>query len=68
MLKQEQLVQYLVLYLVKAFKTISKVFPGADKQKKLQVVEVIQGKTKKQLGVTDKEFRALQKIAGDKSF
>ena len=53
---------------MKAFQIIGKLFPKADKQKIAQVVGVIQGKTKKQLGVTDKEFRALQKIAGDKEF
>ena len=51
-----------------SFQIIGKLFPKADKQKIAQVVGVIQGKTKKQLGVTDKEFRALQKIAGNKEF
>ena len=53
---------------MKAFQIIGKLFPKADKQKIAQVVGVIQGKTKKQLGVSDKEFKVLQKIAGDKDF
>ena len=53
---------------MKAFQVIGKLFPKADKQKIAQVVGVIEGKTKKQLGVSDKEFKALQKIAGDKEF
>jgi len=53
---------------MKAFQVIGKLLPGADKKKIAEVIGVIEGRTKKSLGVTDKEFRALQKIAGDKEF
>ena len=53
---------------MKAFQIIGKLFPKADKQKIAQVIQVIDGKTQKQLGVSKGEYRVLQKIAGDKEF
>jgi flagellum-specific peptidoglycan hydrolase FlgJ len=53
---------------MKAFQIIGKLFPKADKQKIAQVIQVIDGKTQKQLGVSKGEYRVLQKIAGDKDF
>ena len=53
---------------MKAFQIIGKLLPKADKGKIAQIVQVIEGKTQKQLGVTSKEFKTLQKIAGDKEF
>tara|TARA_Y100000034_G_scaffold56175_1_gene68861 strand:+ start:2649 stop:7001 length:4353 start_codon:yes stop_codon:yes gene_type:complete len=53
---------------MKAFQIIGKLLPGADKAKIAQVVQVIEGKTQVQLGVSKAEFKVLQKIAGDKEF
>lgn len=53
---------------MKAFQVIGKLLPKADKSKILQVIEVIDGKTQAQLGVNKAEWKALQKIAGDKEF
>ena len=53
---------------MKAFQVIGKLLPKADKGKIAQIIEVIDGRTQKQLGVTKAEFRTLQKIAGDKDF
>jgi len=53
---------------MKAFQVIGKLLPKADKGKISQIIQVIEGKTQKQLGVTKAEFKTLQKIAGDKDF
>ena len=53
---------------MKAFQIIGKLLPGADKAKIAQVIQVIEGKTQVQLGVSKAEFKVLQKIAGDKDF
>ena len=53
---------------MKAFQIIGKLLPKADKGKIAQIVEVIDGKTQAQLGVSKSEYRTLQKIAGDKEF
>ena len=53
---------------MKAFQIIGKLLPGADKAKIAQVIQVIEGKTQVQLGVSKAEFKVLQKIAGDKEF
>ena len=53
---------------MKAFQIIGKLLPRADKQKILQVIGVIEGKTAAKLGISNKEFKILQKIAGDKEF
>jgi GH24 family phage-related lysozyme (muramidase) len=53
---------------MKAFQIIGKLLPKADKGKIAQIVEVIDGKTQAQLGVSKAEYRTLQKIAGDKEF
>ena len=53
---------------MKAFQIIGKLLPKADKNKILQIVGVVEGRTAKSLGISDKEFKALQKIAGDKEF
>ena len=53
---------------MKAFQIIGKLLPKADKNKILQIVGVVEGRTAKSLGISDKEFKALQKIAGDREF
>ena len=53
---------------MKAFKVIGNTLPGADKKKLAQILEVVQGKKQKELGITTKEFNALSKIVGDKEF
>ena len=53
---------------MKAFQIIGKLLPSADKSKIAQIIGVIDGKTKTQLGVTNAEFKSLQKLAGDKEF
>ena len=53
---------------MKAFQIIGKLLPSADKSKIAQIIGVIDGKTKTQLGVTNAEFKSLQKLAGDKDF
>ena len=53
---------------MKAFQIIGKLLPKADKGKIAQIVDVIDGKTQAQLGVSKAEYRTLQKIAGDKEF
>ncbi len=53
---------------MKAFQIIGKLLPKADKGKIAQIVDVIDGKTQAQLGVSKSEYRTLQKIAGDKEF
>ena len=53
---------------MKAFQVIGKLLPSADKSKIAQIIGVIDGKTKTQLGVTNAEFKSLQKLAGDKEF
>ena len=51
---------------VKAFRVISKVLPGADKKEVAKILKIIQGQKAKQIGITEKEFINLQKIAVDK--
>ena len=53
---------------MKAFQIIGKLLPKADKSKIAQIIQVVEGKTQAQLGVTKAEFKTLQKIAGDKEF
>jgi hypothetical protein len=53
---------------MKAFQVIGKLLPKADKGKIAQIVQVVEGKTQAQLGVSKAEFKTLQKIAGDKEF
>ena len=53
---------------VKAFRTISKLLPGADKKQVANVIEVMEGATAKKLGISNKQYKVLQKIASDKSF
>ena len=50
---------------VKAFRALSSTFPGAKKEQLAQVIKVIEGQKAKQIGVSQPEFRKLQKIAGD---
>ena len=44
---------------VKAFKTISKVLPGADKKQIANVVEVMEGATAKKLGISNQQYLSL---------
>ncbi len=53
---------------MKAFQIIGKLLPKADKGKIAQIIQVVDGKTQAQLGVNKAEWKALQKIAGDKEF
>ena len=53
---------------VKAFRTISKLLPGADKKQVANVIEVMEGATAKKLGISNQQYKVLQKIASDKSF
>ena len=51
---------------VKAFRAISSILPGADKKEVVKILKIIQGQKAKQIGITEKEFINLQKIAVDK--
>ena len=53
---------------MKAFQIIGKLLPKADKGKIAQIIQVVEGKTQAQLGVSKAEYKTLQKIAGDKDF
>ena len=53
---------------VKAFKTIGKLLPGADKKQIANVLGVIEGKTAAKLGLSNTEYKTLQGIAGNKKF
>jgi len=50
---------------VKAFRSLSKLFPGAKKEELANVIKVIEGQKAKQIGVSKSQFQKLQKIAGD---
>ena len=51
---------------VAAFRGIKKLLPTVDSKELTKVLQVIEGKKAKQIGVTKKEFHKLQAIAGDK--
>ena len=51
---------------VKAFRVISSVLPGVDNKAVIKILKIIQGQKAKQIGITEKEFINLQKIAVDK--
>ena len=53
---------------MKAFKVIGKYFPGADKKKIAQVIQAAEGAKAKKLGITNKEFKKINEIVGDKEF
>ena len=53
---------------VKAFRAIGKLLPSADKKQIANVLGVIEGQTAKKLGLDNKTYRTLQKIASDKEF
>ena len=53
---------------VKAFRVVSKYFPGADKKKIAQVIGAAEGKKAKQLGLTNSQYKEISKVVGDKEF
>ena len=53
---------------VKAFRVVSKYFPGADKKKIAQIIGIAEGKKAKSLGISNSQYKKLQEVVNDKEF